>query len=191
MWELDCKESWALRNWCFWTVLLETNFECPLDCKEIKPVNPKVNQSWIFIGRTDAEAETPIRWPLDAKNWLNGKDWCWERLKAEGEGQRMKWLDGINDCIDISWHKLWEMVKDREVLCAVANGVAKSQTQLSNWTELRDVMYMINIINTAVYYICKLLREKILSSHYKDFFFFYFSYFVPIWDDGCSLNFLW
>ena len=73
MWELDHKESWAPKNWCFWTVVLEKTVESPLDCK-IKPVNPKGNQSWIFIGRTDAEAETPICWPPDAKNWLTGKD---------------------------------------------------------------------------------------------------------------------
>ena len=74
MWELDYKESWALKNWCFWTVVLEKTLGSPLDCKEIKPVNPKGKQSWIFIGRTDAEAEAPILWPPEAKNWLFGKD---------------------------------------------------------------------------------------------------------------------
>ena len=84
MWELDYKESWMLKNWCFWTVVLEKTLETPLDCKEIKLVNPKRNQSWIFIGRTDAEAETPTLWPPDAKTWLigkdsdAGKDWRWE-----------------------------------------------------------------------------------------------------------------
>ena len=81
MWELDCKESWVPKNWCFWTVVLEKTLESPLDCKEIKPVNPKGNQFWIFIGRIDTEAETPIFWPPNAKNWLiwkdpdAGKDW--------------------------------------------------------------------------------------------------------------------
>ena len=70
MWELDCEESWVLKNWCFWTVVLEKTLECPLDVKEIQPVHPKGNQFWKFIGRTDAEAETPILWPPDAKNWL-------------------------------------------------------------------------------------------------------------------------
>ena len=74
MWELDHKEGWALKNWCFWTVVLEKTFANPLDCKEIQPVHPKGKQSWIFIGRTDAEAETPVLWPPDAKNWLTGKD---------------------------------------------------------------------------------------------------------------------
>ena len=74
MWELHHKESWALKDWCFWIVVLEKTFESPLDCKEIHPVNPKGSQSWIFIGRTDGETETPILWPPDAKNWLLGKD---------------------------------------------------------------------------------------------------------------------
>ena len=74
MWELDYKESWAPKNWCFWTVVLEKTLEDPLDCKEIQPIHPKGNQSWIFIRRTDAEAETLILWPPDAKNWLIWKD---------------------------------------------------------------------------------------------------------------------
>ena len=84
MWELDHKEGWALKNWCFRTVVLEKTLESPLDCKKIKPANPKGNQSWIFIGRTDAEVETPKLWPPDVKNWLiwrdddAGKDWRWE-----------------------------------------------------------------------------------------------------------------
>ena len=94
MWELDHKESWVPKNWCFWTVVLEKTLESPLDCKEIKPVNPKGNQSWMFIGRTDVEAEAPILWPPDAKNWHHWqhwkRPWCWERLKA-GEGDNKGW----------------------------------------------------------------------------------------------------
>ena len=92
MWVLDYKENWVLQDWWFWTVVLENILEGPLDCKKIKPVNPKENQSWIFIGRTDAEVETPILWLPDAKNWLIGKKpWCWERLKAGGEGEGRGW----------------------------------------------------------------------------------------------------
>ena len=93
MWELDCKESWVSKNWCFWTVVLEKILESPLDCKDIQPVHPKGNQSWIPIGRTDAEAETPILWPPDAKSWLiwKKKHWCWERLRAGGEGDDRGW----------------------------------------------------------------------------------------------------
>ena len=89
MWELDYKESWALKNWCFWTVVLEMMIlENPLDCKEIQPVHPKGDQSWVFIGRTDVEVETPILWPPDVKNWVSNhkRPWCWERLRAGGEG---------------------------------------------------------------------------------------------------------
>ena len=95
-WELDYKESWAAKNWCFWTVVLERTLESPLDCKEIQPINPKGNQSWIFIGRTDAEAETSIVCPPDAKNWLigkgpdAGKDWRWEK-KGMTEDEMVGW----------------------------------------------------------------------------------------------------
>ena len=99
MWELDHKESWALKSWCFWTVVLEKTLESPLDCKEIKPVNPKRNQPWIFIGRTKAEA--PILWPPDAKNWLiredtdAGKDWRWEE-KGMTEHEMVGWHHQLN-----------------------------------------------------------------------------------------------
>ena len=101
MWELDYKESWALKNWCFWTVVLEKTLESPLDCKEIQPARPKGNQSWIFIGRADAEAETPILWPPDAKSWFTGKDpdagkdWRWEE-KSMTEDEMVGWHHQLN-----------------------------------------------------------------------------------------------
>ena len=101
MWELDYKESWVPKNWCFGTVVLEKTLESPLDCKVIKPVNPKGNQSWVFIGRTDVETETPIFWPPDAKNWLfgkdpdAGKDWRWEE-KGTTEHEMVGWHHRLN-----------------------------------------------------------------------------------------------
>ena len=101
MWELDHKEGWALKNWCSWTVVLEKTLESPLDCKEIRLVHPKGNQSWIYFGRTDAEAEAPIFWPPDVKNWLIGKDpdawkdWMWEE-KGTTEDEMVRWHHGLN-----------------------------------------------------------------------------------------------
>ena len=105
MWELDCEESWALKNWCFWTVVLYKTLESPLDCKEIQPVHPKGDQSWIFIGRTDVEAETPILWPPDMNSWLIGRPWCWEGLGAGGEGDDRRW-DG-RMASPIRWMWVW------------------------------------------------------------------------------------
>ena len=138
MWELDCEESWAPKNWCFWPMVLEKTLLSPLDCKEIQPVHPKGDQSWVFIGRTDAEAETPILWPPHAKSLLIGKDpdagrdWGQEEETTEDEMAGWQhWLDGH----EFEWTR--ELVMDREAWRATIHRVAKSWTWLSDWTELR------------------------------------------------------
>ena len=140
MWELNYKESWVLKNWRFWTVVLEKTLESPLDSKEIKPVNLNENQSWMFIGRTDAETEAPILWPSDVKGWLTPwkRPWCWERLKAGGEGGDRGWGGWIASSTWWTWvwenSESWWWTEKPGVLQYL--GVTKSWTQLSNWTEL-------------------------------------------------------
>ena len=143
--ELDYKESWAPENWCFWTVVLEKTLESPLDCKEIQRIHPKGNQPWVFIGRTDAETETPILWSPNERADSLEKILRLEKIEGKRKRgrQRIKWLDGITDSIKMSLRKLQEMVKDRETLCAAVHGVMKSQTPLSDWTELGWTEYPI------------------------------------------------
>ena len=140
MWEWDYKESWALNNWCFWSVLLEKTLESPLDCKEIQPVNPKGNQSWIFIGRSDAEAETPILWTPDAKNWLIGKE------PDAGKGWRQE-EKGTTDDEMVGWcHRLYghEFEQARgvgdgqwcQVCCSPWDHKELDTTEWLKWTEL-------------------------------------------------------
>ena len=139
MWELEHKESWAPKNWCFWTVVLEKTVESPLDCKEIKPVNLKGNKSWIFFGRIDAEAKVQYFGSLMQransleKTLILGKT---EDKRRRGK-QRMRWLDSITNSVGINQSKLGEIVKDRGAWHVVIyGGVANSQTWLSNWATI-------------------------------------------------------
>ena len=146
MWEFDYKESWAPKNWCFWTIVLEKTLENPLEGKEIQPVHPKGNQPWIFIGRTDVEAETPILWLPDAKNWLiwkypdAGKDWRQEE-KGMTEDEMVGWHH------QLSGHEFEQAPGDGEGQGSLTvHGIPKSQTWLGDWTTIIKISLLCIII---------------------------------------------
>ena len=136
--ELDHKESWALKNWCFWTVVLEKTLESPLDCKEIQPIHPKADQSWVFIGKTNVEVETPILWPPDAKSWF-----IWKNLDVGKDWRREE--KGMTEDEMVGWHH-WPSEHEFEQALRVVDGqrsltycspwLSKELDMLSEWTEL-------------------------------------------------------
>ena len=145
MWKLDHKESWGPKNWCFWTVVLENTLESSLDCNEIKPVNPKGNQFWIFTGRTDVEAEAPIIWPPDVKNWLKSP-WFWERLKV-GEGDDRGWDGWIASLNQWTWvwvnsRSWWWTGKPGVLQSMGSQRVGHNWATELNWTELSSSLWI-------------------------------------------------
>ena len=172
MWELDCEESWALKNWCFWTTVLEKTLESPLDCKEIQPVHPKWDQSWVFIGRTDAKVETPILWPPHAKSWLIGKDsdggrdWGQEEKRTTEDemagwhhwldGREFEWTPGVGD-------------GQGGLACCDSWGYKKSDTiELLKWTELKIQNFWNIGFLCSIYFVRVTLFSPPLQNHRYD-----------------------
>ena len=136
MWELDYKESWVLKNWCFLTVVMEKTVESPLDCKEIQPVHPKGDESWMFIGRTDVEAETPVLWPLMSRADSLEKTLMLGKIEGRRGWQKMRWLDGITDSMDMGLGRLRQLVMDRGLVCCSSRGRKElDTTERLKWTE--------------------------------------------------------
>ena len=177
MWELDCKESWAPKNWWFWTVVLEKTLESPLVCKEIQPVHPKGDQSWVFIGKTDAEAETPILWPPDGKSWLIGKDpdagrdWGQEEKgMTEDEmagwhhrldGRESKWTPGVGDgqgglaCCDSWCHKESDTTQRLNWTELVITAIPKRDRLLCVYVALDFQLIRLEILDILLFLVCK------------------------------------
>ena len=152
MWELDCEESWAPKNWCFWTVVLEKTLESPLDCKEVQPVHPKGDQSWVFVGRTDVEAENPILWPPHAKSWLIGKDSDAGRdWGQEEKGTTEEEMAGWHHWFDRHELGLTPGVGDGQGGLECCNSWHRKEsdtTERLNWTELR--LYYLQLCNIFI-----------------------------------------
>ena len=171
MWELDHKESWAPKNRCFWTVVLEKTFESPLDCKEIQRVHLRENKFWIFIGRTDAEAETPILWPPDAKSWLiwkdpdAGKDW-WQEEKGTTEDEMVWWYHQL-DGHGFGWTPGVGDGQEGLVCCGSRDCKELDTTERLNWTELQPCHFYVpkmnlsTVLNSNIVFYCNYLNSLV------------------------------
>ena len=167
MWELDCKEGWAMKNWCISTVVLDKTLESPLNCTEIQPVHSEGDQPWDCFGRNDAKAETPVLWPPHVYSWLIGKDsdagrdWGQEE-KGTTEDEM---ADGITDSMDVSLSELWELVMNREAWRPAIHGITKSQTRLSDWPELNWTELNWTVDQTGrQYHFCQMYETTVACS---------------------------
>ena len=157
MWELDCEESWAPKNWCFWTVVLEKTLKSPMDCREIQPVHPKVDQSWVFVGRTDAEAETPILWPPHAKSWLIGKD----PDAGRDSGQKEKGTTGWDGWMASPTRCTWVCVKLGVGRPCVLQFMGLQRVGHYWPTELNWINVLYNNVEIWLFYICIIVMASL------------------------------
>ena len=192
MWDLDYKESWAQKNWCFWTVVLEKTLESPLGCKEIQPVHSEGDQSWVFIGRTDAKAATPILWPLHAKSWLIGRLWCWEGLGAGGEGDnrgRDGWMASPTrwTWVWVNSGSWWWTERPGVLRFMGSQRVGHNWATELNWTDSSEILdlYLDFVKLTVLKSLLNLLQYCFCSSHVLGFCLFLFFVFGQ---DACGIS---
>ena len=182
MWELDCEESWALKNWCFWTVVLEKTLESPLDCKAIQPVHSEGDQPWDFFGRNDAEAETPVLWPPHVKSWLIEKDWFWEGLGAGEKGYDRGWDGWMASLTQWTWlwvnsGSWWWTEKAGVLQFMGSQRVGHDWVTELNWTDNVYYWKLETVIGSAQF------KLMLFKGQLYIFYFYIFSFFILLFPE--------